>query len=945
MRASGVTTWSTWSVDTLRVENMERLGAARLLGRSQECTALDGFVSGVTGGRSASLVLRGDAGIGKTVLLDYVADHAQGCRVVRIAGVEADAELAFGGLRHLCAPFESQLDRLPAPQRAALQTAFGLSTGTPPDRFLVGLAALSLLADAAARTPLVFLIDDAQWMDQISAHTLSFVARRLMAERVGLLFAVREPVGVDALKDLPRLQVGGLDDHDARILLASGTPGRIDDRVLDRILAEAGGNPLALLELPRELTASQFPAGAGRAEDQPLSGQIEQGFLRRLHSLAPATQRLVLLAAADPVGDVALLRRAAEGLGIDMAAADTEAQAADLLTVRTMVRFRHPLVRSAAYRSATVQQRRQVHQALAEATDPDHDPERRAWHLASAAGVPDEEVAAGLERAADRARARGGASSAAAFLDRAAELTPDPHRRGSRSLAAARAKSEAGEFAEALELLDAIRSHPLDDRERALAELVRGRSLFAFRSASAGLPVLLGAAKQLEPLDPALATETYRDALYAALTAGRLAGGTGVEEVSAAILAMPHPADPGHSDLLLEGLARITVQGYATGAPLVQRALAAYRAGRVTPEEGLGWLPLACRLACNVWEFDAWSALSAILVELAVDAGALAVLPSALLLRLSNRAYAGDLAASDALVSQAATLAEVTGSSFFAHYGAVVVEPWRGDEVRTRQVIDLITDDPMLRGEGKTLTATEWSAAVLYNGLGRYDAAFAAAQRGSAYPQELGLSTWSMVELVEAAARLGRPEDAASAVKHIEGMAAASGTDWVRGTAAYVRALVSDDAVAERCYRQAIELLERTEVRMLTARAYLVYGEWLRREQRPAEARQLLSRAHESLTRIGATGFAERARRELAASGVAASGAPTDQKARNGTMLTAQEKQIARLAADGLTNPEIGAALFISAHTVEWHLRKVFSKLGIRSRRDIATVLSDERPA
>jgi DNA-binding CsgD family transcriptional regulator/tetratricopeptide (TPR) repeat protein len=913
----------------------------RLLGRRRECAAFDDCITGVAGGRSASLVVHGEPGIGKTALLEYARNRAIGCRTMRVAGVEGEAELAFGGLHQLCAPFFDHFEHLPGPQRAALETAFGLSAGSPPDRFLVGLAVLSLLADVAEEQPLVCLVDDAQWLDQISAQTLAFVARRLLAERVALLFAMREPVGGHPLQDLPRLQVDGLGDHDARTLLALASPGRIDHRVRDRILAEARGNPLALLELPRELTAAQLTAEHGTLDDQPLANQIEKGFLRRLHSLAPETQRLVLVAAAEPVGDVALLRRAAEQLGIDVETAGAEAQAADLITVRTMVRFRHPLVRSAAYRAASLEERQQVHHALAEATDPDHDPDRRAWHLANATGIPDESVAASLERAAARASARGGVAAAAAFLDRAAQVTPDPGRRGSRSLAAAQAKSQVGEFGAALELLDAVRLQPLDQRERALAELIRGRILFSSRSASAGLPLLLGAARQLEPLDLVLATETYRDAIYAALTAGRLPGDSGVEQVATAILAMPRPPDPSRSYLLLEGLSRVAVEGYAAGVPLLQRGLTAYRTGEIAPEEGLGWLPLACRMAHNAWEFDDWSVLSATLVDLAGDAGALAVLPSALLLRLSNRVYAGDLAAADSLAAQAATLGDVTGSSFFAHYGALVVAPWRGKEPETRQVIDLITHDPLLRGEGKVLTATEWGAAVLYNGLGRYDEAFAAAERGSAHPAELGLSTWSMVELVEAAARLGRPRAAAAAVQHIEGMAAASGTDWALGTAAYVSALVNDGAVAEQRYQEAIERFERANVRMLTARAHLVYGEWLRREHRRADGRQRLGLAYDLLTHIGAAGFAERARRELAATGVVTNRPIPDTR---GT-LTSQETQIARCAAEGLTNREIGAQLFISAHTVEWHLRKVFSKLGIRSRRDIRAVLTDETSA
>jgi DNA-binding CsgD family transcriptional regulator/tetratricopeptide (TPR) repeat protein len=911
-----------------------------LLGRRRERAALDACINDVARGRSASLVLHGEPGIGKTALLEYAQTRAAGYRVLRVAGVEAEAELAFGGLHQLCAPFGPQLRNLPEPQRTALETAFGLSVGSPPDRFLVGLAVLSLLADVAEDEPLVCLVDDAQWLDQISAQTLAFVARRILAERVALVFAVRDPLHGHPLEDLPRLHIVGLDDHDARSLLASVSPSRFDDRERDRILAEAHGNPLALLELPRELSSARMSAQHGWLDDQPLASQIEKGYLRRLHSLTPETQRLVLLAAADPVGDVELVRRAAKRLGIDLDKAGAEAQAADLVTARTMVRFRHPLVRSAAYRFASPEDRRRVHEALAEATDPELDPDRWAWHRANAADTPDEGVAVGLERASARSRARGGMAAAATFLERAAELTPDPGRRGARSLAAAEAKSQAGEFSDALELLDSVRLQPLDEREHVMADLIRGRILFSARSASAGLMLLLEAAKQLESLDPALAKETYRDAIYAALTAGRMPGDTSVENVAAAILAMPRPRSPTRADLLLEGLSRLVIDGYAAGVPLVQHGLAGYRALEISPDEGLGWLPLACRIAHDAWDFDTWSILSATLVDLARGARALAVLPPALLLRLSNRVFAGDLAAADSLAAQAATLGEVTGSNFFAHYGALVIAPWRGQEVEARQAIDVIANNPLLRGEGKVSTATEWSAAVLYNGLGRFDEAFAAAQRGSSHLPELGLSTWSMVELVEAAARLDRPADATEAAHHIQHITTVAGTEWALGTSAYVSALVSEGAIAEERYREAIERLERTEVGMLTARAHLVYGEWLRRERREADASVSLGLAYDRLTEIGAAGFAERARRELAAMGVARTG-PTPAL---GGELTSQEMQIARLAAEGLTNPEIGAQMFISAHTVEWHLRKVFNKLGIRSRKDIRGSLTRVPP-
>jgi DNA-binding CsgD family transcriptional regulator len=664
-----------------------------------------------------------------------------------------------------------------------------------------------------------------------------------------------------------------------------------------------------------------------------LSSQIEQGFLRRVQSLPAETQRLLVIAAAEPVGDVTLLRRAAERLGIAVDAAAAHAEASGLITLGTWVRFRHPLVRAAAYRAASVDDRREVHKALADATDDQRDPDRRAWHLARATAGPDEMVAAELERSAERAQARGGVAAAAAFLDRSAELTPDPVRRGARALAAAQAKYQAGAFGAAQELADAAELSPLDELRAAQSTLLRGQIMSASKSASAGLPLLLNAAKRLEPLDAGLARETYRDAIYAALTAGRLEKG-GVLDVARAVLSAPPSAEPTRDDLLLDGVARVTREGYAVGAPMVLQALTAFRTDEVSREKGLGWLPLACRMAHSTWDFESWSVLSARLVDLARESGALSVLPSALLLRLSNRVFAGDLTSADSLVVEASAIGEATGSSFFAHYGALVVEPWKGRESATNQAIEAVTQDLLLQGEGKVVTATQWAAAVLYNGLGRYEEAYVAAKRGCENPQELGLSLQSTVELIEASVRLGRPAHAAEAVRRISDMAQASGSDWALGTSAGVRALVSEGQVADALYREAIERLSNTEVRMETARVRLLYGEWLRRENRRVDARAQLGTAYEMLSHIGAAAFAERARRELQATGAKV----RKRTAATHAALTPQEEQIARLAGDGLTNPEIGAQLFISPHTVEWHLRKVFSKLGIASRKEIRTV-------
>ncbi|MFJ2399354.1 ATP-binding protein [Streptomyces sp. NPDC087843] len=914
---------------------MARDGARTgLIGRRHECLVLDDLLAQARAGRSGVLVVRGEAGIGKSELLRYLLDRAAGCRVVRVAGVQSEMELSYAGLHQLCAPLLSHLDDLPEPQRNALRTAFGMQDGDAPDRFLVSLATLSLLAGAVGDEPLLCLVDDVQWLDRVSAQTLEFVSRRLLAESVLLVLAVRESGSREILADLPELFIRGLNERESRELLDSVVTGPLDQRVRDRIVAETRGNPLALLELPRSLTTVEMAGGLGGHEDRPLSNQIEAGFLRRIRSLPVETRQLLLIAAVEPVGDVALLRHAAERLGISVDTAVTHAEASGLVTLGTWVRFRHPLVRSAVYRAVGFEERRRVHRALADSIDAGLHPERRVWHLASATVGPDEAVAAELVGSAGRAHARGGIAAAAAFLHRATELTADPVLRGARALAAARAEYQAGAFDAARELVDAAELNHLDEVGAGQATLLRGQIMSAAKSASAGLPLLLDAAKRLQPYDSALAGQTYRDAIYAALTAGRLATG-GVRDVAEAVLSGPGPVDTASREsLLLTGLARVVTEDYTVGAPLLLKAVAAFRTEGLSREDGLGWLPLVCRMAHSTWDFAAWSELSARLVDLARGNGALAVLPSALLLRLSNRVFAGDLRGADSLAVEANAIGEATGSSFFAHYGALVVEPFKGRESTTRQAIEAVTHDHFLQGEGKVTTATQWAAAVLYNGLGRYEEAYAAAERGCENPQELGLSLQSRVELVEAAVRLGRTAHAAEAARAIEEMAQVSGTAWALGISAATRALVSEGQAADSLHQEAIEQLDTTEARMDSARARLRYGEWLSLEQRRAEARAQLSAAHEILDEAGAEAFAERARRELQAAGVKlrkrASATPA--------VLTAKEGEIARLAQGGFTNPEIAARLFLSPHTVEWHLRKVFAKLGISSRKEIGSM-------
>ena len=515
------------------------------------------MIDDVLAGHSRVLVLRGEAGVGKTALLEYLAARGSECRVARAAGVESEMELPFAGLHQLCLPMLDRLTHLPDPQSDALGTAFGLSSGGSPDRFLVGLAALTLLSEVAEDRPLLCLVDDAQWLDRASAQALAFVARRLGAEAVALVFAEREPS--KELTGLTDVTVAGLADWDARALLESAITGPLDERVRDRIIAETRGNPLALIELPHGLTHAELAGGFGLHPAAALSGQIEESFLRRLTPLPPPSRELLLVAAAEPVGDPVVVWHAAELLGVEAQAAPP-ASAAGLIDFGGRVRFRHPLVRSAVYRSASPEDRQRAHRALAEATDLEPDPDRRAWHLANATPALDETVAGELELSAGRAQARGGLAAAAAFLSRAADLTPAPEPRARRALAAAQCSHEAGAPDAALDLLALAEAGPLDELQRARGQLLRGQVRFAVDRGRDAPPLLLAAAKRLETLDAKLSRETYLDAFSAALFAGRLARGGGVREVAEAVLA----ADWGESgeelpracDLLLEGVAR-----------------------------------------------------------------------------------------------------------------------------------------------------------------------------------------------------------------------------------------------------------------------------------------------------------------------------------------------------------------------------------------------------
>jgi DNA-binding CsgD family transcriptional regulator len=910
-----------------------------LRGRRDECEMLDQLVREIRAGESRVLVVRGEAGIGKTALLEFLARSATGCAVVRAAGVESEMELPFAGLQQLFMRFHDRLDRLPAPQREALGSAFGLIAGKAPDRSLVGLAALGLLAEASEERPLVCLVDDAQWLDQASAQTLAFVARRLLAERVALVFALREPSSGHELTGLPELVVGGLGVDDARALLGAAVLGPVDELVRDRVIGEARGNPLALLEFPRGLTPAELAGGFGLPDALGLASRIEQGFARRLEPLPAPTRRLLLMAAVEPVGDATLLWRAAESLGIDAHAA-APAEAAGLIEIGSRVRFRHPLVRSAARRTAGVGDVHAVHRALADQTDADLDPDLRAWHLACAAVEPDEAVAAELERSADRARLRGGVAAMAAFLERATELTPDPIRRGERGLDAAQAKLDAGDPAAALELVVTAELSPLSAVERARLERLRAQLAFVRTRGNDAPRLLLGAARRLEPLDSGLARETYLEALGAGIFAGRLGDSHQLRDVAeAARRAPPGRQPPTAIDLLLDGLAIRFTDGYDSGVPLLRRALEAFAQRHGPGDQDLRWLWLLSPVCHDVWEDETWHQLTARALKFGRTTGALTVLPVALSYRAGVEVQAGRFAVASALIQEADAITDAAGTTPL-RYASLVLAAWRGQEVSVRALSESSIGDATVRGEGRAIAWAEYATAVLNNGIASYPTALSAAQQ-ACERDDLGLLNWALPELIEASVRSGDFELASSALCRLEERTRASETGWARGIQARSRALLSDGADAERLHREALDRLGDTRLALHRARAELLYGEWLRRENRRVDAREQLRAAHTVFTRVGADGFAERARRELLATGetVRKRGADTLDE------LTAQEAQVARLAGDGWTNHEIGAQLFISPRTVEWHLRKVFSKLGVSSRRELRATLSDVAPA
>jgi RNA polymerase sigma factor (sigma-70 family) len=902
----------------------------QLHGRQRERQALDRLLDAARTGRGGVLSVYGEPGVGKTALLGYAIEAAAGFRVARAVGVEGEMELPFAALHQLCFPFLDLSERLADAQRDALAIALGLSAGQVPSPFLVALAVLGLFSEVAKEEPLLCVVDDAQWLDRASARVVAFVARRLLAERIAIVVAAREPI--DALAGFAELRVEPLGRRDARALLDSVLPARLDERVLERIVDETHGNPLALLELPQGLTPAQLAGGFGLPAALPLSARIEESFARRLARLPRETRRLLLVAAADPTGDAALEWRAADRLGIPESAAHN-AGSDGLASFDGGVVFRHPLVRSAVYSAAGPDERRDVHRALGEATDAASDPDRRAWHRAQAAARPDEEVAAELERSAARAQARGGFAAEAAFLERATALTPEESRRSGRALAAAHAKLHAGALDDALRLVATAESGVLSELEQARAGLLLAQLSFFSTRGSDAARLLLKAAARLRDVDPVLARETYLEALTAAIFAGPLAGpGASPREVAQAASTAPQARNPHGADLLLDGFAALLSDSYGAAVPILRQAQRAIE-GETSQTEQLRWMWGATVASLHLWDDEGWERLSDLHLRLVRETGALDGLPIALSHRGQMHVFAGELAWAASLEEALQEASELTGSPFVPYHVAGLVA-MRGREAEARRFLDTARAEVIERGEGAGLSFIDWAESVLYNGLGRYAEALEAARRVVGHT-ELVTVNWAMPELIEAAVRVGASELAAETDRLLTDRSRASGTDWALGIAARSHALLLNDERAEDLYTEAIERLARTRIAVDLARAHLLYGEWLRRERRRTEARKQLRTAHELFSEFGMEAFAERARVELEATG---------EHARKRTVetlgdLTPQEAQISRLVAEGHTNKEIAAQLYISPSTVEYHLHKVFRKLDVKSRTSLASRL------
>jgi DNA-binding CsgD family transcriptional regulator len=881
-------------------------------------------------GEGGAIVLHGEPGIGKTALIEHIVSLAGEFNVLRTVGNEAEIELAYASLQEFFRSEIGEVEQLSDPQRRAIETALGMGVQIVPDRLLLGLGVLNLVSLLSATRPVLCVVDDAQWLDPLSAQALTFAARHVSKEAVVFVFGTRNLDGV--FQGLPELLVSGLDDQDARDLLETAIPARLDDRVVDRIVAETHGNPLAILELPRGLTPSQLAGGFGLPVSGTLASQIEESYRRRFARLSEDSRRLLLIVAADSTGDPRIIWRAADALGIAESSAD-ELEDDGLVDFADRVVFRHPLVRSAVYDTATPRERRNVHAALAEASDPDSDPDRRAWHRALATVRPNEGVAAELEASAERALSRGGFAAAGAFLQRAMALSTQPRSRAGRALRAAQAQHLAGAFDVASGLAAVAGRGPLEDQERAQLDVLLGQIAFARNRRNGVSPLALKAASRLEQVDLRLARDAYLEVLVAAIFAGHLTGLANLEVVAKAARAVPRPDGSSRvSDLLLEGLALLVTDGYKSSVDVLKKATRVFRGDVLSTEERLRWSWMAGAVAGFIWDHDSWDALTVRQERLARDLGALSILPITLSHRVSVCLFAGEISQASLLVEQLTTVTDALANKSSPN-AALFLAAFRGEDDEAHQLIQTMsTQDSQSKSAGMALL---WARAILCNGRGKYEEAFSAATAALSDPSDLWYQGWASVELIEAASRTSRTSDAASCMELLAEITSACGTEWALAVQARCRALLSDDTNSESFYNEALERLQPTRMRVDLARTHLVYGEWLRRRHRKRDARAQLRSAHDLFAEFEMKGFANRAEAELLATG------ETVRKRTVETIfdLTSQERRVSELAAGGASNPDIAEQLFISPATVEYHLSKVYRKLGIRSRTQLANIL------
>jgi DNA-binding CsgD family transcriptional regulator/nucleoside-triphosphatase THEP1 len=909
-----------------------------LLGRRDECEQLDGLLGEVREGRTRTLIIHGEAGVGKTTLLEYAIATATDFRVVRVAGVEAETSFDLAALHQVLLPFLPRLDALPVPQRRALSRVFGRTGGPVPDRFLVGLASLTLLADAAVEQPLLVVLDDAQALDQASTTLLAFIARRLDADRVAILVAFRDPVEQTPwLEEIPELHLSGLQENDARALLASAG---LAEPSHEQALATAAGNPLALVELASAAALLQAGGPSAWTEPLPIGDRLQEYFLRRVLELPTDSQELLLLAAVERHGDGDLILRAAAKLAIaDQAAGPLEAER--LLTFQPSVGFRHPLIRSAVYHGASPPRRQRAHAALAAALGPD-EADRRAWHRAAASPDLDEDVAGELEASAVRARDRGGYRASAALLVRAAELTPDADRRRLRFVHAASDAFAAGAPAVAKDLLEKAVPGLNDPVVWTEVRLLEAQTQFALGESSTVPAALVEVAKALEPLDVSRARATLLDAWMAALYAGRSAGEADERSIYRLARGIPRPPQmpEAPADLLLDGIALLDVD-YPAGVLRLRRAIQACLNDKGAEEEDLRLVFFASQVAIELWDEQAQQALAARAVGSARRRGALTLLLPALGYQSLGEIQRGQFAAAETTLAQGDDLAEAIGSKgFFGAFDRLPLLVWRGDERRARVVAAAAMRESVVQGQGGRVTSARAALAILELGLGNYEAARLAAQ--PVYDEDpFYFGTVITPDLIEAAARSDARELAVAALKRLSTRARASGTPKALGLLARSSALLANNADAEPLYAAAVEHLRRSHALPELARAHLLFGEWLRHRQRRHDARDQLRTAYELFDSIGANAFAARARVELLATGER----PRRRAFETRDELTPQEAAIARLVSEGGTNREIAARLFISPSTVDYHLRKVFRKLGVKSRTELARVLLQAPPS